>query len=313
MSLLVTAAAFAGGLFTAWVVGVNNSSTFGPVNAAGAVTVFQGSLIVGVASFLGAVTQGGAVANTLGNQLISGGQMTAAIAAIILLTASLLIIGSTLMEIPMPSAFLLVGGTIGAGVAAGGTPDPGTLRTIAGFWLVIPLVGLAIGYVSAHGTRYFLSDSGSSLRRMRIALIVLGSYTAYTAGANRAGLPIGPLLNVVDMPLSTLLLFAGLGMVVGAWTGSPRIIKAVSRDYSLMGPRRAIGALLAASLIAQAATLAGVPISFNQTVIFSVIGSGLVEGESGVGTRKIAVTVGAWLLALAVSTTAAYGLTSIVL
>ncbi len=57
----------------------------------------------------------------------------------------------------------------------------------------------------------------------------------------------------------------------------------------------------------------GVPISFGQTVIFSVVGSGLVEGSDGIGRRKMAVTVGAWALALAVSMSVAYALTRIVL
>lgn len=301
MGVIVPALAFIGGLFTAWVVGVNNSSVFGPVNAAGAATVFRGSLVVGVASFLGAVMQGGTVANTLGRELLAGVRIDAATAAVILLTASLLIITSTTMDIPMPSAFLLVGGTIGAGLGLGGTVNPAVLSRILGVWVVIPFVGLAIGFTAAHILRELLPKSDRNVATMKILLFVLATYTAYTAGANRAGLPIGPLLDVIDVSLPVLLAFAGVGMAAGALTGAPRIIHAVSRDYSQMGPRRAVGALLAAGVIAQAATLLGVPISFNQTVIFSVIGSGLVEGRDGVGMEKVVRTVGAWVLALTVS------------
>ncbi|MDY6774239.1 MAG: anion permease [Candidatus Nanohaloarchaea archaeon] len=313
MSLLITALAFLGGLFTAWVVGVNNSSVFGPVNAAGSVSVFQGSLIVGLASFAGAVTQGGRVADTLGNELVQGLQLDASAAALILLTASLIILASTLADIPMPAAFLLVGGTVGAGLGLGGTLQISTLTRIAGFWLLIPVIGAGIGYLSSRAIRRFMTKSDGNVKKLRYLLIGLGTYTAYTAGANRAGLPVGPLLNVIDVRIFHLLVFAGLGMVLGAWTGSPRIIQAVSRDYSRMGPRRAVGALLSAGLIAQAATLLGVPISFNQTVIFSVIGSGLVEGGEGVGKRKVLETVSAWFLALALSFAVTYGIARLLL
>lgn len=313
MSLLVLAAAFVGGFFTAYVVGVNNASTFGPLNAAGAVTVFRGGLIVGLASLLGAVTQGGAVANTIGNRLVSGVTFNASTAAIILLTVSVFIIVSTLRDIPMPAAFLLVGGTIGAGVAAGGTPDLGTLQVIATFWIGIPFVALFIGFTTATLLRKYLAKNDRNMRRVRRGLLVLGVYTAYTGGANRAGLPIGPLMSVVDVGLFKLLVFAGLGMLIGAWTASPRIIRAVSRNYSRMGPRRAIAALLSASILAQTATIFGVPISFNETVIFSVIGSGLVEGDAGVSKTQVGKTVAAWLAALAASSVVTYGITAMVL
>lgn len=313
MSLLVTALAFAGGLFMAWAIGATNAPAFGPVNAARAAPVYRSSLLVGVASFVGAVTQGEAVATTIGSDLIVGATILPIVSAIVLLTAATLIFISTIADIPMPSAFLLVGGTIGAGLAAGGAVDGPTATRILGVWLAIPVVGMAIGYATARLTRRLVDESDRDDRRIRALLVALGIYTAFTAGANQAGLPVGPLMNVTDLPLIALLVFAGAGMMVGAWTGSPRLIQAISQEYAAVGPRRAVGALVAASSIAQVATLMGVPISFGQTVIFSIVGSGLVAGSEGIGRRKMAVTVGAWTGALAVSTATAYGLTLIAL
>lgn len=311
--VLVTALAFVGGLFMAWAIGATNAPAFGPVNAAHVASVYRSSILVGLASFVGAVTQGEAVATTIGMDLINGATILPIVSAIVLLTAAGLIFVSTAADIPMPSAFLLVGGTIGAGIAAGGAVDGPTATRILAVWLAIPVVGMGIGYVSARIMRRLIDDTDSHSPHVQAALLVLGVYTAFTAGANQAGLPVGPLLHVTDLPITTLLVFAGAGMAIGAWTGSPRLIQAISREYAAVGPRRAVGALIAASSIAQFATLIGVPISFGQTVIFSVVGSGLVEGSDNIGGRKMLVTVGAWIGALLVSTGTAYALTRIAL
>lgn len=307
MSVFLVVAAFVGGAFAAWVIGANSASpSFGPVTSAGAAHIFRGSLIVGLAAFLGAVIQGGAVTDTVGNQMVQGMQFDILHAAIILLTASILILGSVLMKYPMPTAFTLVGSALGVGVAAGGTPNIPQLKFIGLVWLIIPFVGITIGYVAARFIRGFFDKNERNKKYMRQAVLGLGAYTAFTAGANQSGLIIGPLINAVNVDMIYLLVFAGAGMVVGAWTGSPRIIESVSNEYSLMGPRRAISALLAASLIAQVATLYGVPVSFNEAVISAVIGAGLVEGRSGIGRRKILKTVMAWIGALLVSFGAAF-------
>jgi phosphate/sulfate permease len=90
--------------------------------------------------------------------------------------------------------------------------------------------------------------------------------------------------------------------------GSPRLLQAVSREYSQLGVRRSIAALVPGFIIAQVAIALGIPISFNTIIISSVIGSGLVVGSTGVSGRKIGVTVVAWLVTLVASAGVAFGL-----
>lgn len=314
MSLLLPVLALLGGFFTAYVIGANSASpSFGPVTSSGAVTVFRASLLVGIAAFLGATLQGGAVTETVGNGLVSGVQFNAFLGAIILLTASTLIMGSIIFKYPMPTAFTVLGSVIGAGVAAGGTPNWDQIQFIGAFWLIIPVFGILIGFLTAKALRRYVGKGGRSKKVMRWLIIVLGTYTAFTAGANQSGLIVGPLIGVFSVDLFYLLLFAAGGMVLGAWTGSPRIIESVSREYSNQGPRRAIASLLSASLMAQIATLYGVPVSFNEAVISAVIGSGLASGTSGVSRSKIGWTLAAWVGAIIASSTIAYAITRLLL
>jgi PiT family inorganic phosphate transporter len=83
------------------------------------------------------------------------------------------------------------------------------------------------------------------------------------------------------------------------------MIKALARDYSSLGPRRSISALVPSFAVAQVAILLGVPMSFNQIVVSAIVGSGLaVGGLESTSLSKLGTTVLAWvgslLLALAV-------------
>lgn len=97
-----------------------------------------------------------------------------------------------------------------------------------------------------------------------------------------------------------VLVAGGLGILVGSWMGAPRMIKSLSQDYSSLGPRRSIAALVPSFLIAQVAVLLGVPVSFNEVVVSAIIGSGAaVGGRDALDARKILVTIGAWGLGVA--------------
>ncbi|WP_135829934.1 inorganic phosphate transporter [Halorussus halobius] len=150
-------------------------------------------------------------------------------------------------------------------------------------------------------------DQRGGLRRV---LLALGSLVAFSAGGSQVGLAVGPLLPLLDevaVSMFAVLVGGGLGMLAGSWTGAPRMIKSLARDYSSLGPRRSISALVPSFLIAQLAVLLGVPVSFNEIVVSAIIGSGAaVGGRDAVDARKILVTLGAWVGSFALSFVLAY-------
>jgi PiT family inorganic phosphate transporter len=152
-------------------------------------------------------------------------------------------------------------------------------------------------------------DLSGGLRRV---LLTLGSLVAFSAGGSQVGLAVGPLLpllgDVTMLPTIAVLLGGGAGILIGSWTGAPRMIKSLARDYSSLGPRRSIAALVPSFLIAQLAVLLGVPVSFNEIVVSAIIGSGAAVGGSGaVSARKIGVTVGAWAGSFGIAFVLGYG------
>ncbi|WP_227355690.1 inorganic phosphate transporter [Haladaptatus salinisoli] len=145
-------------------------------------------------------------------------------------------------------------------------------------------------------------------------LVGLGAVVAFSSGGSQVGLatgPLEPLFSDLGVPGVALLVLGGIGILLGAWMGSPRLLQAVSREYSQLGVRRSIAALVPGFLIAQAAIALGIPISFNNIIISSVVGSGLVVGSAGVSGRKIAVTLAAWLVSLVGAGATGYGTYSV--
>lgn len=307
MAGIITAVALFTSVFMGISIGASAvASAFGPVNSARSANVLRSALLAGLFALLGAVTQGASVTKTVGSGILMG-QMSQLQAASILLVAAVLVIVSVTRDYPMPTAFTVIGAVIGSGLGFGLGVQWLTVGKIIGYWLIVPVLAVAVSYVLASTVRFSVSREKSE-KKIRYALLAAGAYVSYTAGASAVGLAVGPISGVMESETGMLVL-GGLSMMLGAWLYSPRIIRAISFDYSSIGPRRSFAALTTAGILAQIGILYGIPISFNEAIIAAVIGSGMVEGRSNSDLEKILKTAAAWTGAflLAASLTFAAG------
>lgn len=185
-----------------------------------------------------------------------------------------------------------------AGTGSAGMPGRIAV-TVAAAAAVTGAMGLDMRNDTSAGQRHFL--------------LALGGLVAFSAGGSQVGLALGPLLPLFDtagvaVPLVALLFGGGLGLLAGSWTAAPRMIKAIALDYSSLGPRRSIAALIPSFAIAQTAILLGVPISFNEIIVSAVIGAGAAAGTGGVSGRKMGYTVLAWVASLLGAGVLSFGL-----
>ncbi|WP_414837601.1 anion permease [Candidatus Nanosalina sp. VS9-1] len=292
MQELLYVSALAASVFMGISIGASTvASAFGPVNSARSANVLRAAFLAGFFAFIGALTQGAKVTETVGSGII-GGEIATVQAALILFIAALLVIVSVLGDYPMPTAFTVIGAVIGSGIAFGNPLRYQGIFKVIGYWILIPFLAVGLSFAIAKLLRRYVSKENSE-RKIKILLLVTGCYVAYSAGASAVGLAVGPLTGLIPST-GALLLMGGLSILMGAWLYSPRIIRAISFDYSNIGPRRSVAALGTAAILAQIGIFFGIPISFNEAVIASVIGSGLVEGKSNADTGKISRTVLAW-------------------
>ncbi|ACM55935.1 inorganic phosphate transporter [Halorubrum lacusprofundi] len=176
-----------------------------------------------------------------------------------------------------------------------------------------PLVTVAVAAVVALAVYADLGrDREGAQRRF---LLAMGGLVAFSAGGSQVGLAIGPLVPIfsdVGVPLWALLVGGGVGLLVGSWTGAPRMIKAISQDYASMGPRRSISALIPSFAIAQIAVAFGIPVSFNEIIVSAIVGAGYAAGDAGVSRSKMGYTVFAWIASLVGSLALGFGVYSAV-
>ena len=219
------------------------------------------------------------------------------------------LIGLIVANIP----FTLLGSDSGGASIAVAATAGLALPSAIGQGLVSVLVAAAIAGALAW-------DLGSSVEGAeRHFLLALGGLVAFSAGGSQVGLAVGPLLaavNGIALPITislfALLVFGGIGLLAGSWMGAPRMIKAIAQDYSSLGPRRSIAALIPSFAIAQTAVAFGIPVSFNEIIVSAVVGSGFAAGGAGVSTRKMVNTVLAWVGSLALALGAGYAVITVV-
>ena len=190
-----------------------------------------------------------------------------------------------------------IAGSVAAGIPAGPTVSvAATTLTIAAVLALV--VGRAVAYDPVAAQRWFL--------------LVLGALVAFTAGGGKVGLAVGPLLPLLDGlvagdAITPTLVFGGIGMLLGAWMVSARMIKALSQDYSSLGPRRSVGVLIPSFVIAQIGIFYGIPMSFNEIFISAILGTGYAVGSEAVSHKKMAYTALAWIGSLVFSLFVGYG------
>jgi phosphate/sulfate permease len=137
-------------LATAWALGANsNSPPFAPAIGANAISTMRAAFLIGILAALGALTQGGAISETIGAGLINGVQITSLAATAGLLTATGFMAFGVYSGYPVPAAFATTGAMVGVGLSLGGDPAIDTYRRIAIFWALVPPVSGGLAFLTA--------------------------------------------------------------------------------------------------------------------------------------------------------------------
>ena len=188
------------GLVTAWALGANsNSPPFAPAIGANAISTMRAAFLIGILAALGALTQGGAISETVGAGLIDGVAITSLAATAGLLTATAFMAFGVYTGYPVPAAFATTGAMVGVGLSLGGDPAIDIYRRIATFWVLVPPVSGGLAYLTATvlrrddipetvGIPLLAALVGAIVANVRLAIIPdpsggeQGSLAGYAAG-----------------------------------------------------------------------------------------------------------------------------------
>jgi inorganic phosphate transporter, PiT family len=274
-----------------------------------------GIILVAVMSFFGVLFGGSAVAFTLGGlvSVPSGPQeLVIILAALVTATAWNLITGR--IGLPASSTHSLVGGLVGAGIAAAGTGSIlwgtgellGPAHELAGivkilaFFIISLIIGFAGSYLMHKTTGILLRNAKRMANRTIIALNwCAAAVMAFANAANDSQKQLGLIAMVLlssglaltaDVPLWARVAAAvllALGTVSGGW----RIMHTLGRKIFRIEPVHSFDSQVFSASSIALSTLAGAPVSSTQVITLSVLGVGAAENP-----RKVKWEVGKHIL-----------------
>lgn len=261
------------------------------------------------------------VAKTIGGGIVNPAVINGSSGANIILGAMLAAIiwevYTVLKGLPVSGSHALIGGLMGAAVSAYGF----NVLVIAGLtkiflaMLISPILGLVIGYIILN-TSYAI---GSRMRPFMVqktfslVQIATSSLMSLMHGQNDAQKVMGVITLLlftggyfgtasfasVHVPVWVMLICA-MSMAIGTAAGGRAVIKTLGCRLSHLRPIEGASAELSASIVLEAASSLGVPVSTTHTITGSIVGVGTAKRMKAVKWSTGLKIIYAWILTLPV-------------
>lgn len=257
-------------------------------------------------NFMGAILGGSAVAFTLSGLLtITSGVLLLQVLLAAIIAAATWNIGAWYFGFPSSSTHALIGGLMGAGIAAAGMGSvywgvaellsppheiTGMVKVMLFFILSIVL-GLVGGYLMRKCTRVLLRNAKRTINRSIIRINwVATAGLAFFNGSNDAQKQLGIIAlvlfaagesAVMAVPLwarVTCALLLTLGTLGGGW----RIMKTIGNRIFTLKPVHSLDSQISSGVTLGLSTIAGAPVSSTHIITMSVIGVGAAENPRNV-------------------------------
>ncbi|MEP1934710.1 MAG: inorganic phosphate transporter [Roseibium sp.] len=253
--LIVAAAAI--GAYMALNIGANDvANNVGPAVGSRAMTLVTALIIAAIFESAGALIAGGDVVSTISKGIIDPDSvsdpdifMAAMMAALV--SSALWINLATWVGAPVSTTHSIVGGVMGAGIAAAGfsAVDWGTMGSIAASWVISPFLGglIAAGFLAFIKTFIIYQDDKIASARKWVPVLI-----GIMAGAFGAYLALKGLKKIIKIDMPTALVIGAAIGVIG-WA----IVRPIIRKQSegLENRNQSLRILFSIPLICSAALL----------------------------------------------------------
>jgi PiT family inorganic phosphate transporter len=271
-----------------------------------------------LANFVGPFVFGIAVADTIGNEIVTSQSIDMAVILAALLSAIAWDVATWYLGFPSSSSHALIGGILGA-VAVGAGWSAIQLHGLEKVLIALfssPVIGFLLAFVLLRVVLFLSRDASPRVNGFfRNSQIVTGIALALSHGTNDSQKTMGVLalalvtggyLKVFAVPTWVILICAamiGLGTAVGGW----RLIRTLGGKIFKIKPLDGFNAQITSASVIIGASLVGGPVSTTQVVSSAIMGTGAAERANKVRwgvAQEIAV---AWLLTIPASALVAAG------
>ncbi|MFA4860028.1 anion permease [Methanoregula sp.] len=275
----------------------------------------MGIILVAVMSFFGAIGGGSAVTFTLTGLLeISSAAQIVVVLLVAMVTATSWNLITWKFGLPSSSSHSLIGGLIGAGIAAAGIGSVfwgvdelfGPAHELAGFIKIIfffvlsVIIGFVGSFLMHKCMMLLLRNAERTINRKIIALNwCAAAVMAFSNAANDTQKQLGIIALVLfsagmsavaDVPLWARFACAVL-IALGTLSGGWRIMNTLGRRIFRIDPIHSFDSQFFSAASVAMSTAAGAPVSSTQVITMSVLGVGAAENP-----RKVKWDVGKHIL-----------------
>ncbi len=269
------------------------------------------------------------VAATIGTGIVDSNVVTPTVIFAALIGAIAWNLITWWFGLPSSSSHALIGGLIGAALAAAGTGSvqvQGIIDKVLVPGIVAPILAFGVAGVSIL-TAYLIAGRqrpGPVARGFRLGQLVSSSLFALAHGTNDAQKTMGVITlaliahgnlpaNSFDVP-TWVIVSSATAIALGTYSGGWRIISTMGSRIIKMDPAQGFSSQSAGAAVLFSATALGYPLSTTHVASGSVMGAGAAKSVSAVRWGLASNIAVAWALTLpaaAVIGAAAYGACSI--
>jgi inorganic phosphate transporter, PiT family len=254
------------------------------------------------------------VADTVGKGLIDKDLVTPAVVFAALVGAMFWNVVTWLKGIPSSSSHALVGGIVGAGVAAAGLGTiqwTGVSKTLL-FIPLAPLLGMTVAMLVMLGSSWLAVRASNRGAEAGFRSLHLVSAAAYSVGhgLNDAQKTMGIItvllystgylhgeFHVPHWVAISCYIAIGLGTMTGGW----RIIETMGSRITKLSQHQGFAASTGGSALLFGASWFGIPVSTTHTITGAVIGAGVARRASAVRWGVARNVVMAWVVTIPAS------------
>lgn len=254
------------------------------------------------------------VAETVGKGIIDKDAVTPAVVFGALIGAMFWNVLTWLKGIPSSSSHALIGGLLGAGVAAAGpgvVEGSGTIKTVVAIFLS-PMIGFGIAMLLMLVTSWFFRDANPRSSNSLFKGLHLISSAAYSIshGGNDAQKTMGIIavllystghlkggFHVPEWVVVACYMAIALGTLSGGW----KIIKTMGSKLTKLNHHSGFCASSAGSVVVFGASALGIPVSTTHAITGSVVGTGAARRASAVRWSVASRVIIAWFITIPAS------------
>lgn len=306
--------AIAAALFFDFYNGLNDAAnSIATVIGSRALRPLQAVTLAAIGNFVGPFVFGVAVATTVGKGLIDPSIITLHVIITGVAGAIVWIALATHYGIPISASHTLIGGFVGAAIAAGGIDAVifEGFNKVVTFIVVSPILGLAIAFGLTMIMINILKNKRPYVINRIFGKLQIGSaaFFAITHGANDgqktmgiivAALVAGGIIESFYVPMWVIIVAAS-AIAAGTFIGGFKVIKTMGLRLTALRPYQGFCAETGGGVILTFMAQLGIPVSTTHAIAGSIMGVGATRRLSAVRWGVGRTMIYAWIITIPAS------------